>query len=83
MACRLLDACRIEDIDGREPPGSVDDDPDTDPLVLEQLNGCDQAVLDGEALHRAVDHPAVGIRRAGRGCRIERSLADLTHEGGV
>ena len=72
-----------EIVDAGESPGPVDDHADADALVLEQLHRSDHAVLDGEPLHGSIDHPAIGIRGAGGGGRIECSLAELTHEGGV
>ena len=83
VARRILDRRRIEHVDGGETPGAACDHANADTLVVEQLHGCDDTVLDGELLHRAIDDAAVGIRGARGGRRIERSLADLAHDGRV
>ncbi len=58
---RLLDAGGGEVVDAGESPGAAGDDADADSLILEQLHRRHGAVLDGEPLHRAIDHTAIGI----------------------
>ena len=64
-ACRaassMLGAAEI--VDTGESPGAAGDHADADALILEQLHRRHGAVLDGEPLHRAIDDPAIGIRR--------------------
>ena len=58
-ASSMLAAAEI--VDAGESPGPAGDHADADALILEQLHRRDDAVLDGEPLHGAIDHPAIGI----------------------
>src|ERR1019366_727612 len=83
MASGFLHAHGGEIVDAGESPGTARDHADADALILEQLDGRDHAVLDREPLHGSIDDSAIGVGGARSGRRIECSLTEMTHEGGV